>query len=226
MKRVIKSHIERVKWNFNCRQMRKIVSCWVLAEVLSFSFQRKKNRLICKSIFFNVVVRMRERGEKSLIKLNAKTCLKSGLWCWNRLMRFHWQKPNTRCYVHFFIPCEFYVYFRQFSSLPSKIYIFFTRKRRKSESQVWRASLLGTLVDFIWISCTFPLLYNFHFHSHTIQWAWRKRRRKNQITRRNVIKILLFSHCDLFSFTIFYFRSSLSEHVIKKIERISFKTNV
>lgn len=120
------------------------------------------------------------------------------------VMRFHWQ---WLWHALLRILCLFL-------AIPA-LNTFFTRceNKEESESQVQRVSLLGTLVDFIWISCTFSflslLLQNTIFtsiHSHfneqqnmaTRRWM---RRRKNQITRKNVIKILLFSHCDLYSFT-------------------------
>lgn len=50
----------------------------------------------------------------------------------------------------------------------------------------------------------------------------KERRRKNQITRKNVIKILLFSHCDLFSLIpVNSFIFNISRKIyIKKIENI------
>lgn len=103
-------------------------------------------------------------------------------------------------------------------------------------------SLLGTLVDFIWISCTFSFLslllqntiftsIHSHFNEHTATLREEKngeRRRKNQITRKNVIKILLFSQCDLYSFTfltpppVYSFIPTSHEYIkiYKKIENI------
>lgn len=136
-------------------------------------------------------------------------------------MRFHWQKLFIAWHTLlciFFSPCEFYVYFRQFS-FPE----FFHTTTKK-----WKSGLACEFIrHFSWLHL------NFMYFSITSQFSLpftqfnehekrgKRRRKKNQITRRNVIKILLFSHCDLFSFSIFYFRISLSlslslEHVIKK----------
>lgn len=94
------------------------------------------------------------------------------------VMRFHWQ---WLWHAMLRILCLFL-------AIPA-LNTFFARceNEQKSESQVHRESLLGTLVDFIWISCTFFFSFaitskhNFHFHSfhfneHTpaMRERWRK----------------------------------------------------
>lgn len=197
-----------------------------------FSFQIfPLARLKCKSIFFSSCYR---KARKSFNQIKCENVFKTYTQEGKNVMRFHWQ-----WLWHAFVANFMFIF-----SNSRVEYFFHTlwKYKEESESQVQRVSLLGTLVDFIWISCTFSFLslllqntiftsIHSHFNEHTATLREGKngeRRRKNQITRKNVIKILLFSQCDLYSFTfltpppVYSFIPTSHEYIkiYKKIENI------